>query len=64
MNWAEGSPSATDAYQVLLRSNKAAFVNPLLGFPTIRLDDYRIVTSGSTNTAFSTGEAEEIQMTR
>jgi hypothetical protein len=49
-------------YQTLLRSNKAAFVNPLLGFPTIRLNDYRIITSGATDTAFSTGQADEIQL--
>jgi hypothetical protein len=50
------------AYQMLLRSNRALFVNWVLKFPKIDLDKYSIVTSAPTDDAFTSKKADEIKL--
>lgn len=48
-------------YRTLLQGNRGLFLN-WFGFPTVNLDQYNIVTSEATDTAFATGHADEIRL--
>lgn len=49
-------------YEVVLNSNRAAFVNVWFGFPHIDLAKYGIVTSERTDDAFRNGRDEPVQL--
>lgn len=49
-------------YETKIGQQPAALVASFLGFPKIDLDEYDIVTSGKTEEAFGTKEADEIQL--
>ena len=49
-------------YEVLLRSNRALFVNWILKFPKIDLTKYDIVISEATSDAFETKRADEVKL--
>ena len=54
--------SKKEQYTKLLRSNKALVFNAFLGFPTIDLDEYGIVTSVETDKIFDLKQSEQINL--
>lgn len=49
-------------YEMLIKSNRALFVNWVLGYPKIDLSKYDIVTSATTEKAFETKQADEVRV--
>lgn len=54
--------SIREEYAKLLRSNNALIYNAVLGYPTIDLDEYTIVTSEETDRVFEEKQADEINL--
>ncbi|MFC1640430.1 hypothetical protein ACFL2D_00090 [Patescibacteria group bacterium] len=55
--------SKKQAYEIVLNGNRALIAGIIVAsYPTIDLDDYDIVTSDDTATAFATGTANEVDL--